>query len=494
MPFTNARQPFTKEFLHGHKIGVIDIGSNSIRLVVYDGVKRVPVPIFNEKTMCALGKGVAETGKLNPEGVKLAKPCMARLLTMVRLLDVTELHIIATAAVRDAKDGPEFIRGLEKEHQMTIRVISGEEEARLAGNGVISTIYKPNGIVGDLGGGSMELIQIDHAGLQKHTTLPVGPLRLMDIQEKKGMGACRLLVKKSLANLSWVALPRGRQFYAVGGSFRNIAHIHQERSNYPLRIIHQYTVSAKDIIALCQELQTLPPEQLSTLPVRSKRAPAIPLAALALEEALLASRATEVVFCASGIREGHLYGQLSPYVREEDPLVASCTDLSAHEGLRTSYARELFAWMEPLYEHETENQRRLRQAVCILSEIAWHMHPEYRASYSFERMLYSAIVGLCHQERVALAVALYCRYKYKDTPRNTMTAMLPEDMIRWAHSVGVAANLAFQLSGGMPGNLIHSRLSSAKKELCLDLSPSLENAMDDSIRKRLNTLANVIGA
>lgn len=486
---TRSRPAFSGEFEHDHKIGIIDIGSNSIRLMVYDGLKRVPVPLFNEKVFCGLGRGLGESGTLNPDGVKLAKASFKRLFTMVKLLDVVELQIIATAAVRDATDGPAFMQEIETQFGVPIRIISGEEEARLAGYGVMSTIHAPRGVAGDLGGGSMELVHITSGGLGQQHTMPIGPLRLID--QFSDVEKARQHVKEQFAPLEWVPQPKGANFYAVGGSFRALARIHQALNDYPLGMVQHYKITAAQARSLCERVHHMPAKEMDSMRVRNKRIPSMPYAAMVLEEILAASCASHVVFCASGIREGHLYHQLSPYLRKEDPLIASCTDLSIHEGLRTPYAKELFAWMEPLFMQETAAKRRLRQAACILTEIAWHMHTDYRAMYAFERMLYSAIVGLNHEERTALALALFCRYKYKHMPEHPMLAHLPKRMVAWARSVGVAANLAFQISGGMPGNLPQSHLEIGKKGIKLHTTPALKSALNDGVKKRLALLASL---
>lgn len=485
-------QPFG-EFQHDGKIGVIDIGSNSIRLVVYDGVKRVPVPMFNEKMMCGLGRGLGESGRLNPEGVQLAHQCLGRLLTMVKLLGVVELQVLATAAIRDAADGEAFVEAVERKHHLRVHVISGATEARLAGYGVLANIHAPEGIVGDLGGGSMELVSIHKGELGPHSTLPIGPLRMLDI-EHASPERMRRHIREAILGVEWLGPEKNRAFYAVGGSFRAIAKLQMDRQNYPLTILHQYRAPADIVRETCRFVQSLSVEQLKQLDVPGKRATSLIPAAMALEEIISATAASEVVFCASGIREGYLYEHLSPFLQAEDPLIASANDLSRHEGLRIAYARELFAWMTPLFAGETESESRLRQALCILSEIAWHIHPEYRGAYAFQRILHSAMVGLDHAERIALAVALHHRYKYKEPVTSELLELLAERQRAWGPAVGVAAHLAFQLSGGMPGNLPLSRLSMGADEVELELDETLQDALDDGIHKRLKALGMRLGA
>ncbi len=491
MPRLSPTLPFG-EFQHDGKIGVIDIGSNSIRLVVYDGVKRVPVPMFNEKMMCALGRGLGSTGRLNPEGVEAAHQCLARLMTMVRMLGVAELQVLATAAIRDAEDGEDFVAEVEARHHLRVRVISGAKEAQLAGYGVLANIHAPDGIVGDLGGGSMEVVNLHEGELGPQATLPIGPLRLLDMEEASPE-RIRAAIREAMLGVEWLPEGRGRAFYAVGGSFRAIAKIQMDRQMYPLSILHQYRSPAEIVRETCHFVQSLSVEQLRQLDVPGKRAASLGPAAIALEEIISTTEAAEVVFCASGIREGYLYEHLSPFAQAEDPLIASATDLSRHEGLRIAYARELFAWMKPVFGEETSGEMRLRQALCILSEIAWHIHPEYRGAYAFQRTLHSAIVGLGHAERVALAVAMHHRYKYKEPVTSPFLELLSPRQLAWGQAAGVAAHLAFQLSGGMPGNLPLSRISLSKKHVELELDDVLAGALDEGIHKRLKALGARLG-
>src|ERR1700735_1622024 len=219
------------EVTHEGRLGVIDIGSNSIRLVVYDAIKRAPLPLFNEKVFCGLGRGLATTGKLNAEGVKLAEACIARFLALVRIMDIVELQILATAAVRDATDGAAFVEALERKHHIDITVISGKKEARLAGAGVSSSIYMPEGVAEDLGGGSIELIGLAEGNILDQATLPIGPLRLLDAS-KGDKDKMRKMIEEAIDAERWLEKAHPPHFYAVGGSFRALAHIHMAQEKY----------------------------------------------------------------------------------------------------------------------------------------------------------------------------------------------------------------------------------------------------------------------
>ena len=166
-------------------IGVIDIGSNSVRLVVYEGAVRALTPLFNEKVLCGLGRKVASTGSLDPEAVERALVALVRFKTIARVLRVKSLTAIATAAVREAKNGADFIERGQRAAGCAIEVLSGEKEAELAAKGIMMGFVGDDGVAGDLGGGSLELIDIAGEQLREAATLPLGGLRLIDVTEGK---------------------------------------------------------------------------------------------------------------------------------------------------------------------------------------------------------------------------------------------------------------------------------------------------------------------
>jgi exopolyphosphatase/guanosine-5'-triphosphate,3'-diphosphate pyrophosphatase len=482
------------EVTHEGRLGVIDIGSNSIRLVVYDAIKRAPLPLFNEKVFCSLGKGLATTGKLNPEGVKLAEACIARFLALVRIMDVVELQILATAAVRDATDGAAFVEALERKHRIDITVISGKKEARLAADGVCSSIYMPEGLAGDLGGGSIELIGLDGGNINEQSTLPIGPLRLLDAG-KGDKDKMRRLIIDAIDAERWLEKAHPPHFYAIGGSFRALAHIHMAKEAYPLDIVHHYTIKNGAMRKLLKEIHTSSPQEIAKMAgAPAKRAEALIPAALVLEHILDITEPIDVVFSSSGIREGYLFEKLSPSLRSEDPLIASSADMASQNGQAHGFAHELFHWMTPLFTDESGGTKRLRFAACTLSEIAWRIHPEYRAEWLFFRIIQSTLTGLSHPERVTLALALYHRHQFKLKHGWKVLELIREREMTWARLVGTAAGLAFQISGGRAGHLNKAPLSLLKHEIELAFAPEVQDLMSDAVRKRVDGLGEAFKA
>jgi exopolyphosphatase / guanosine-5'-triphosphate,3'-diphosphate pyrophosphatase len=468
------------------RLGIIDIGSNSIRLVIYDQQKRSPVPIYNEKVMCALGKNLATTGVLSPEGVTMAKQALRRFLALGRNMEITSLYVMATAAVRDAKDGQEFTRYLEDTYDISIDVISGKKEAKLGAYGVCASMYRPQGITGDLGGGSLELVKVDDGQIEDHTSVLLGSLRMLD-ETKGDYVKLRKLIEKRFGELTWLQKQKAQNFYAIGGSFRALAKIHMAASDYPLHILHEYKVDAKSFLDFVRQISDMPVEKIDKLPggISTKRSPMLPGAAMIFENIIQMTRPDNIVFSASGIREGYLYEMLSPHVRNQDGLLASCAEYSSKGGRSTAYANELFAWMSPLLEKESERDRRLRLAFCMLCDIALHIHPEYRALWAFERIKFSALTGLSHRERIKLALALYHRYQFKLKESWDSMDLLKDNDKLWAKLVGTAANLAYHLSGSIPGTLHNTSFQITSKKIDLKFSVNMQDLMGDAIRKRI---------
>lgn len=470
------------------RIAIIDIGSNSIRLVVYDQQKRSPVSIYNEKVMCGLGKGLAASGVLNPEGVVQAKAALARFLAMGRNMEIESLHIMATAAVRDAKDGAEFVAYLEKEHKINIDVISGETEARLGAYGVCSSMYKPCGVSGDLGGGSLELVFVNDGETKAHTSLQIGSLRLID-ETKGDREKMKKIIDKRFAELSLPDDCPVPAFYAIGGSFRALAKMYMAATKYPLHILHEFTEDAKPFLAFVREIAQLSNEKLEKYPgSAAKRVPQLPGAAILIDKILTSTGCERIIFSASGIREGYVYEMLPPKVRAQDGLISSCVELASRAGRTVSYAGDLYRWMSPIMQDESETQARLRLAFCLLSEIALHIHPEYRAEWAFNRVIFSALTSLTHRERVKLATALYHRYQYKMPNVPPELALITEQDRRWARMVGTAANLAYHLSGSISGNLHHAALDIGASPLSLNLTGNMKDIMGEAVMRRLSGL------
>ncbi|MCC7274990.1 MAG: Ppx/GppA family phosphatase, partial [Alphaproteobacteria bacterium] len=423
----------------GGRVGVIDIGSNSIRLVVFDGLKRAPLALFNEKVLCGLGRGLERSRRLNPEGTIQGLENLRRFVHLARLMDVVQLDVLATAAVRDAIDGPTFVAQVERQCGTPVRVISGGEEALLSADGVLCGIPDADGVMGDLGGGSVELVSVEGGRTGEAVTLPLGPLRLADATGDNPKKA-RAIVEKAVGSVDWLARRRGRDLYLVGGAWRAVARIHMERTSYPLHVIHQYAIARPQAEYFLRWIAGQGRKALEKMTgVSRRRLEAVPYATVVLGRLIQDMMPERVVFSAYGLREGHLFSQLDPALRRRDPLIEACRDVAARGSRFTLDGDRLFDWTAGLFADDVPGRRRLRHAAALLSDTAWNEHPDYRAEQAFHGALRLPYGGIDHRGRVILGTALHARYGGDpDAP-----AILPYgplaaavDLV-WARAVGV---------------------------------------------------------
>ncbi|WP_395689481.1 exopolyphosphatase [Aestuariivirga sp.] len=479
-------------------VAVVDIGSNSVRLVVYDGLRRSPTPIFNEKILCGLGRGLATKGRLAEDGVVRALSALRRFRALSRQIGAKHVFAVATAAAREAENGSEFVARAEKALGAGIKLLSGKEEARLAALGVISGIPYADGVVGDLGGGSLELIDIKDGRLREGVTLPLGPLRLMDVSGGS-IDKARRIVDEALINSGMLSQLKGRTFYAVGGTWRNLAKLHMAQSHYPLHVLHSYRLARAQAISLSGLVAQLSPASLRDVREVSKsRADTMPYGAMVLERLLAHSGAGGVEVSVYGVREGLLYSKLTSRKRQSDALLSSCWDFARRYARSPEHELELCDWTDQLFGEgklpETAAQKRLRYAACLLADIGWRAHPDYRAERSLSMISQAAFVGIDHPGRVFLALTVFYRYDGGGEDGDGLNRLLGDEDHQRAHLLSSIFRLAYILSAAMPGKLPDIRLKLGdNRTLILTLPRKLADLAGERVDKRLTGLAAEMG-
>ena len=473
-------------------VAVVDIGSNSVRLVVYDGVRRSPTPIFNEKVLCGLGKGVAITSRLNEAAISRALSALRRFRTLVRQMGVKQVFAVATAAAREAKNGDSFIEQAEKALGAGIRVLSGKEEARFAALGVLSGTPEADGIAGDLGGGSLELIDIKDGKLHDGVTLPIGPLRLIDLSGGS-IERAQIIVDEYLQKTNLIKQMHGRTFYAVGGAWRNLARIHMAQSDYPLHVLHHYQMTRRQAEGISELMAHLTPASLKDVKDMSKaRIDTLPYGAMILDRLMHLGKAKDVVISVFGVREGLLFSKLPRKKMDSDVLLSSCWDFARRYARSPSHELELCDWTDQIFGKdglaESSDEKRLRHAACLLADIGWRAHPDYRAERSLGMIAQAAFVGIDHPGRVFLALTIFYRYD-GEAMREDMTRLLDDRHVERAHLISSLFRLAYILSAAMPGLLPKIGLKISGKSLVLSLPNKLKDLMGERVDKRLSELA-----
>jgi len=490
---TRRFAPALRAAAQPHSVAVIDIGSNSLRLVLYDAPRRAAHTLLNEKVMCGLGRGLERTGKLNAEGVALATENLQRFVALARAAGAARIDVLATAAVRDAEDGADFVNDVEKRFSIRVRVLPGSEEGRLSALGVLSGSPDAAGLVGDLGGGSIELAAIGSGKVGTVATLPIGPLRL--VEEADDEKELKEIIDRHLESVSWLTKNETPRFYAVGGAWRAIARIHMEQQRYPLHIVQAYTLprgEAQNFLDVMARQSRKSLEKIST--IARKRLEVVPLASRILARILRRTGAKELVFSAAGLREGHLYSIMDAAQQRIDPLLAACAKDAQDNPRFGEDADSLVAWSTPLFPKEPPRWLRLRRAAALLGDVAWRDHPDYRADQAMRDALYMPVGGLDHAERAFLAATLAARYGGNPSPETMPPLRLLDDDARdTARATGLALRLAYTLTGGVPGLLEGSALKLTEGKLVLSLLPDHALLAGEAVQRRLDALARVLG-
>ncbi|HEX7006014.1 MAG TPA: Ppx/GppA family phosphatase [Alphaproteobacteria bacterium] len=486
-----SRQSASSSSASAHH-AVIDIGSNSIRLVVFEGLGRSPVPVFNEKVLSALGRRLQSTGRLDPAGVESALVNLDRFVALARAMNVTRLDLLATAAVREAEDGAEFVAAVKKRTGCAIRVLDGGDEARLSAMGVLSGMPAANGIMGDLGGGSLELVELEGGTTQRSATLPLGPFRLARANGKRNDPDA--IIDQHLSAVNWLGAGKGRDFYPVGGAWRGLAQIHMAQRNYPLRVIDYYTVPRGEVEDLAALVARQSKASLARLPeVPQRRIETLPLAALVLRRVLQTIKPSRVVFSAHGLREGVHFAALPESVRRLDPLIAAGRSYVARHGrFDPALGETLTEWTAPLFDGIGPEDERLRHAACLLSDLGWTEHPDYRVRHAFYRVMRLNVMGVDHPGRAFLAIAVLARYNgsVHDEAREEARAVgLDDDRLDRAAVLGLGLRLAYTLSGGAEAVLKDTRLRHGAKKLTLVVAKRRAAVLGDVVERRLQQLA-----
>jgi len=480
----------------GDHVGVIDIGSNSIRLVVYDRLERGFLPLFNEKALCGLGKGLSESGLLSEEGVTAAFDSLARFAAVARGMNVATLHVLATAAVRDAGNGAAFVAEVERRLGFDVRVLSGTEEARLSALGVLCAMPQADGVAGDLGGGSMELVDLRVGSIGQQTTLPLGPLRLAALDGPFNRKKLVARIDRHLSDVPWLSGLKGRPLYAVGGGWRSIAKAHMELSGYPLHILHEYRLQTPMLLEFLDRLQQTGKSDLKSINgVSKRRMETLPMAALLMRRLLIRAEPSSVVFSAYGLREGCLFDLLPDADRALDPLIESARKIAAAAGRFPPHGEELLDWTAPLFPDDTPLRRRLRHAACILSDTAWAEHPDYRAENAFWKALRAPIPGFDHAGRAFVALALMARYvgNIDLSAAEIAKKLLDKEQTQQALLLGLALRLAHTFTGGAPDILRDTPLRPGLGKLQFAIAPAHAALGGDVVKRRLESLAAALG-
>tara|TARA_Y100000590_G_scaffold275268_1_gene309044 strand:- start:309 stop:1763 length:1455 start_codon:yes stop_codon:yes gene_type:complete len=467
---------------------VIDIGSNTVRLVIFNGLNSGFIPLYNERVQCGLGKDLTTTGNLSPESIVVAINAVQRFKIIAESMGAT-IEVFATAAVREANDQKYFINKLLK-LGIKITVLSGADEAKFSSAGVFSSFLNINGFMGDLGGGSLELVG-SHNNISEIATLPIGTLRQPSIHRRE-----EKLIKKldeMFSTIEWLSKYKNQAFYLVGGAWRALAKLHMNQCKYPISIIHNYTINFDEALNFCKILSILSSSSIDAISTISKeRRKTLPYAAIVLERILYAAQPKSLIFSSYGLREGFLQNYLTISEKRKDPLLTSCRMISKKES-RFGEMNKTLLFLKPIFLSFPESELRLIEAVSLLSDIGWSVHPDSRAESAFNRIINSPLVAIDHSERIYLAISIMTRYRGNLSKKKYVSDFLHPEKVKRAKIVGASFDLAYAITGGVDSSIDSFSLKYNYKTIILNNNNDNNKLLaGEIVKKRINTLCKYL--
>lgn len=477
------------------RIGVVDVGSNSVRMVIFEGERRCPAMVFNEKASCGLGADLNETGRLNPEGRVRTLRALKRFVSLAPGLHVGALAGVATAAIREAEDGPEFRDEIEQETGIRLTIASGADEGRLAAQGVLFGDPDARGLVVDLGGASMELCPVERGRPGTGVTTPLGPQRLGEVIGRED--AVRRQIDRVMGREAGRFSRPVDRLYLVGGAWRALGRVQIALSDHPMSVLHEFTFSAEDAVALAGHVLSQSRDALAAVPgMPSGRIGSLPHAALLLER-LARHFEPEKGFTLSGfgLREGVCYAYLPPDTKVQDPLISTCKGQEKTRARVYGFGKELAGWLLEVYRPEDAQEERLIRAACHLVDVSWRAHPDYRTRACMEMVMRVNVSGAGHAGRAFIGACLLNRYKggRKAMASEPSMALVSEGRLERAVQIGALMRLACTISGAVPGYLPLCPLSVEDECLTLRPTPEAKVFMGEEVEKRLGQAGRALG-
>lgn len=476
-------------------LGVLDIGSNSIRLVVFESGVRSPDYFFNEKTICGLGRALGRTGRLDEEGKTRALAALKRFTALAERIGVRDMVAIGTAALRDAEDGPAFRDRIEEETGLNVRVASGAEEAHLAAEGVLLGWPAAEGVVADLGGSSLELASVRAGEVGEATSAPAGHLRLIEPDGAETRAALDALSAAAKPFAAVLSKGSDGRLILVGGAWRALAKARMDRANYPFHVLQGYEMTPKEALEIVDwAISSDEGEIKKTASVSSSRVASLVAGARALRRLLKDLSPGRVAVSAFGVREGVAHERMSEALRQEEPLMSAAARSERRNARCPGFGSELFEWMRPVLDGMLAERLRLAEAACLMHDVNWRTHPDYRAAACFGTVTRGNLGGVGHSGRLFIGAALLHRYKGSgDALAADAVLRLADDARRDAEIVGRAARLGAMVSASTIGTLGKCRLKRGESALTLTFAPDIADLAGERVERRLVALAEAIG-
>lgn len=471
---------------------VIDIGSNSVRLVVFGGAPRAPVVLYNEKLAAGLGGGVVRDGRLDDTAVDMALRGLARFRLIAEAWDVSWLRVVATAAVREARNGAAFLASV-KALGLPVELLSGEEEARISGCGVLSAIPNADGVMADLGGGSLDLSRLQNRSVTHTGSIAIGAIKARALSEA-GSGALEDTLRKGMKPLDWLSQSEGRPLYLVGGPWRALARVHMHVHRYPLPVLARYRIAPEGAAGLADTISGMTTAALKNIPeMPSSRVPLLHATAQLMEVLAMLLKPSVFVICPYGLREGLMFDALSPEDRALDPLAEGVAFATADHQQPPGFGNAMAKWLDQMFSTEPESLRRLRRAVCQIAGVGWSSTPGFRALTGEEMALHGNWIGISAAERAMMAMALHVGLGGDLDVPSGLKPLADAAQLETGRNWGLAVRVADRLAGGSAEILATSRPEISGGVLTLHLEKPHAALDEPTLRRRLQRLVTGLG-
>jgi len=475
-----------------NKEAIIDLGSNSIRMLIYDNLLNSQIPIFNEKAICELGKNLDKTGKLDPKGSEFALSVLQRFKRILINLKVKKFKIIGTAAVREATDSKLFISKVQKIFKKKVEVLTGIEEAENSALGVIIGFQKVNGVVADLGGGSLELARVEKNIIYEKVSLPLGVLRLFN-QPKRNKDKINSIISFYLNKIEWLRKVKTKNLYLCGGTWRTLLNAHIFKTNYPLSILHQYKLSAYEALKFSNKLlsvKSIKSEKLVS--VTKSRTNYIPIGSYILSSLIKICDPSNVLCSVSGVREGSLINKAYLNILEKDSLNRSVHFIALKKGDFGENYIKLYNFLKKIFTNNDEDfPIRLLLPACSLSNFDWGLGTYQRAELVFQEVINSPILKLSHNDRIKLGLVSFWRHcSTKYHPDVEFLKLLSNSEIAACRRIGAALRFASSIS--VISSIFYEKIKIYvvnNKTLILKVPKKHSEVISNQVQKRLKSLA-----
>ena len=397
--------PKKKLFFTDERIAIIDIGSDTVRFQIFENFKDNQVAIFNKKITCGLGKDLIKNNKLNKDSIKKAMNALYYIKELIDSSKIKNYEIFATEAVRVAKNRDAFIADAENILKKKIHVLTGDEEAKYSAMGCIVGLKKSNGLVADLGGGSLELAEVKKKEVMNTLSLPLGVHRAKSKNNK-----IIDKFKSSLQNTEWLNENKFKRVILTGGTWRAIVKLYFDKYNYPLKVIHHFKPDFDNFVLMLEEVSNFKKKDLLQYSLITKdKTPFIRYAAKLALEIINKVSAKQVVISYTAIREGYISEKIKLNYKN-DPLEYQSLKVAAIANELNSRAvnfKNIKLFTNNFFKKRSYLNKRIRESAANYITTGDSIARDERGLFVFKQIIKSEILKFSHSDRVMLATIIF---------------------------------------------------------------------------------------